>query len=382
MDWHALRSGAARRDHRGRGARRRDRRGAGAAHGQPAWTSCAAPAPPTRRPHRPADRGVAGRTELARAIRRAERQRPTAPVPPALRGQAALTDVAKDIRYACRLLRRTPGFTTRRAVDAGAWHRDDDGDLQRRAGGAAAAGAVPRARAPGADVGDRPQLRHDARARVDSGLRGLPAAQPPGGPRRRVRLLRREPGAGRAASRGGCRCSARLRSCCSCSASRTVAGRVFTADEDRPGGARRRADQRPPVGAALRARALGDRRADSPQRRPANHHRRGSADGGLRRAADPVGGRLRARLRRSRPADAGGRLAAAAAGSRHGLRAAATILPDGGPAGGRAPQWRRHTTRWCEWRPIWSAAIPTTTPAAARSWSGSTTWCWAARARR
>ena len=53
-----------------------------------------------------------GNTELARAIRRAERQRPSAPVPPALSARRLLTDVSRDVRYAARLLRRTPGFTS------------------------------------------------------------------------------------------------------------------------------------------------------------------------------------------------------------------------------------------------------------------------------
>ena len=52
-----------------------------------------------------------GHTELARAIRRAERQRPIAPVPPTFSGKRLLSDVSKDIGYAFRLLRRTPGFT-------------------------------------------------------------------------------------------------------------------------------------------------------------------------------------------------------------------------------------------------------------------------------
>ena len=52
-----------------------------------------------------------GHTELARAIRRAERQRPAAPQPPPFSGKRLLADISKDVRYASRLLRRTPGFT-------------------------------------------------------------------------------------------------------------------------------------------------------------------------------------------------------------------------------------------------------------------------------
>ncbi|RPI20755.1 MAG: hypothetical protein EHM61_26390, partial [Acidobacteria bacterium] len=50
--------------------------------------------------------------ELALAIRRADRLRPAAPVPPAFSGTRLVTDLSKDIRYAVRLLRRTPAFTT------------------------------------------------------------------------------------------------------------------------------------------------------------------------------------------------------------------------------------------------------------------------------
>jgi putative ABC transport system permease protein len=59
---------------------------------------------------------IIGDTELARAIRRAERQRPAAPVPPAVSGRRLFTDVSRDLRYAIRLLRRTPGFTAAAVV--------------------------------------------------------------------------------------------------------------------------------------------------------------------------------------------------------------------------------------------------------------------------
>jgi putative ABC transport system permease protein len=49
---------------------------------------------------------------LARAIRRADRLRPAAPVPPAVSGTRLATDFSKDVRYAVRLLGRSPGFTT------------------------------------------------------------------------------------------------------------------------------------------------------------------------------------------------------------------------------------------------------------------------------
>src|SRR5687768_7939256 len=42
--------------------------------------------------------------DLARAIRRADRLRPAAPVPPAFSGTRLLTDLANDVRYAVRLL--------------------------------------------------------------------------------------------------------------------------------------------------------------------------------------------------------------------------------------------------------------------------------------
>ena len=52
-----------------------------------------------------------GSTGLARAIRRAERRRPAAPVPPAFSARRLWADLLKDTRYAGRLLRRTPGST-------------------------------------------------------------------------------------------------------------------------------------------------------------------------------------------------------------------------------------------------------------------------------
>jgi len=51
-------------------------------------------------------------SELARAIRRADRLRPASPVPPAFSVSRLLSDLWNDARYALRLLGHTPGFTT------------------------------------------------------------------------------------------------------------------------------------------------------------------------------------------------------------------------------------------------------------------------------
>jgi putative ABC transport system permease protein len=50
--------------------------------------------------------------EMARAIRRADRLRPASPVPPAFSASRLLSDLWNDARYALRLLGRKPGFTT------------------------------------------------------------------------------------------------------------------------------------------------------------------------------------------------------------------------------------------------------------------------------
>ncbi len=49
--------------------------------------------------------------EFARAVRSADRLRPAAPPPPAAGGTRLATDLSRDVSYAVRLLRRTPGFT-------------------------------------------------------------------------------------------------------------------------------------------------------------------------------------------------------------------------------------------------------------------------------
>ena len=49
--------------------------------------------------------------QLAAALRRADRQRPAAPVPPAMTAGRLVADLRADVVYAVRLLRRTPGFT-------------------------------------------------------------------------------------------------------------------------------------------------------------------------------------------------------------------------------------------------------------------------------
>ena len=49
--------------------------------------------------------------EFAKAVRRADRLRPVAPTPPPLDRTRLVNDLARDAFYAVRLLRRTPGFT-------------------------------------------------------------------------------------------------------------------------------------------------------------------------------------------------------------------------------------------------------------------------------
>ena len=75
---------------------------------------------------------------------------------------ALLEDSMRDVRFGARMLWRAPGFTARRAGDAGHRHRRDGRDLQRRAHGDARAAAVPRARSPRRRLGNQPR-RHCTR---------------------------------------------------------------------------------------------------------------------------------------------------------------------------------------------------------------------------
>jgi hypothetical protein len=77
-----------------------------------------------QRPTSPATRRATARSsksshsisQLALAIRRADRVRPAAPVPPVVGGRRLVTDLSKDIQYAVRLLQARSEWTRRRGM--------------------------------------------------------------------------------------------------------------------------------------------------------------------------------------------------------------------------------------------------------------------------
>ena len=235
------------------------------------------------------------------------------------------------------------GLHPRRGGDDGARNRREHGDLQRRGRRPAAARAVPGARRSGDVVGDRSEQRNDSRAGL--GAR-LPRLQ---GPKRRLRVAR-----GPRRRRGEPRGSGRRPGAAG------VDGRHRPLPPDgrrgpcrrpglqrprvREGRARGCAHQRVALGAGVRARPCGGRPDAAPERTAPRDRRRPARRGRLRRAADPRGRGLLARVRGPRRPRAGGRLGAAQARPRiiaarhpsdHGAGAAGLDRHAGGrPAGG------------------------------------------------
>ena len=246
-----------------------------------------------------------------------------------------------DLRHAAPQAARAARLHRRGRPHAGPGHRRDHRDLQRRRRRAAARHAGRRARSAGDGVGDRPAHRHDARAGVGAGLPGLSSATAARWRRSTASSAPRSTSRRRRASPCAWRRWWSSRGLLPMLGIAPVAGRTFSADEDRAGGPKVAL-----ISESLWTRSFGRapqaHRRDDPARRGGAHRRRRHArPRGLRHAADPGRRRLLARLRRPRRSRDGRRVAAAAARRRSAAAQHAPDPADGAPGAGRQRRVRR-----------------------------------------